>query len=272
VLDRCAVSIVRPGGAHTSSGGEIIVLDSAGYGAATITPSLSIIAPPGVYAGVSVFSGDGITINGSGIEVTLRGLTINGLGGVNGIHVLDATRVRIEDCVVSAMSSMGIYMQAQASMTVVNTRVRGNGVHGIYVIPQNPGVYTAVLDHVRSEENGTDGVFLDNGVELVVNDSMFAQNGMFGVHLFPDAGEGIAVSLTRSTVARNGTSGIGMSGPGDSSVMLSDNAIVFNTAPGGALSVPPGPNYRMYTMQNNAFTFNSALVTGGGTLQTLPLQ
>src|SRR5215467_12306286 len=46
----------------TNAGGEVVVLDSAGYGPFTITQAVSIIAPPGVYAGVSVFSGNGITI------------------------------------------------------------------------------------------------------------------------------------------------------------------------------------------------------------------
>ncbi len=67
--------------AQTLSNGEIIVLDSAGYGApVTIAQSVSIIAPPGVYAGISVFSGVGITISAGSGKVTLRGLTINQLG------------------------------------------------------------------------------------------------------------------------------------------------------------------------------------------------
>ena len=43
----------------TNAGGEVIVLDSAGYGPATINQSISIIAPDGVYAGISVFTGNG---------------------------------------------------------------------------------------------------------------------------------------------------------------------------------------------------------------------
>jgi len=47
----------------TSAGGEIIVLESGGYGPVTIGKTVSIIASPGIYAGISVFSGSGITIN-----------------------------------------------------------------------------------------------------------------------------------------------------------------------------------------------------------------
>src|SRR5262249_18801333 len=44
----------------TSPGGEVIVLDSGGYGSVAIAQSVSIIASPGVYAGISVFAGAGI--------------------------------------------------------------------------------------------------------------------------------------------------------------------------------------------------------------------
>ena len=71
--------------AQTAANGEIIVLDSAGYGAVTISQSVSIIAPPGVYAGISVFSGTGIAITGTNVRVVLKGLSINGQGGSNGI-------------------------------------------------------------------------------------------------------------------------------------------------------------------------------------------
>src|SRR5207245_7143697 len=72
--------------AQTSPGGEVIVLDSGGYGTFTIAQAISIIAPPGVYAGISVFAGTGITISaGASDVVTLRGLTLTGLGGFAGI-------------------------------------------------------------------------------------------------------------------------------------------------------------------------------------------
>jgi hypothetical protein len=48
---------------HTSSGGEVIVLDTAGYGSVVITKPVSIIAPPGIYAGLSVAAGTGIVVN-----------------------------------------------------------------------------------------------------------------------------------------------------------------------------------------------------------------
>src|SRR5438105_5530674 len=61
----------------TDAGGEIIVLDAAGYGPVTINKSVSIISPPGVYAGISPTSSNGIDVNaGASDKVVLRGLTI----------------------------------------------------------------------------------------------------------------------------------------------------------------------------------------------------
>src|SRR5438477_7651459 len=66
----------------TDPGGEIIVLDSAGYGPVTVTKSVRIVCPTGVYAGITVTSGDGIAVSaGASDTVVLRGLTINSAGG-----------------------------------------------------------------------------------------------------------------------------------------------------------------------------------------------
>src|SRR5215471_16146383 len=47
---------------QTNPGGEVYVLDTAGYGPFAITKTLSVVAQ-GVTAGISVFSGDGNDIN-----------------------------------------------------------------------------------------------------------------------------------------------------------------------------------------------------------------
>jgi hypothetical protein len=54
---------------QTSSAGEIIILDSGDYYPVSITQSVSILASEGIYAGIRVTSGHGITVDGSGIAV-----------------------------------------------------------------------------------------------------------------------------------------------------------------------------------------------------------
>src|SRR6185312_2884503 len=64
----------------TAAGGEINVLDPGGFGALTITKSISIFAD-GVEAGVLVSGTNGIIINaGVNDVVYLHGLSFDGLG------------------------------------------------------------------------------------------------------------------------------------------------------------------------------------------------
>ena len=239
----------------TNPGGEVIVLDSAGYGTVTISKSISIIAPSGVYAGISVAAGNGITINAPGATVVLRGLSINGQGGANGILVQNAARVRIESCVVSSMGAVGIYHQANnAEMIVLDTISRDNGDTGVYV---GAGDARIVLDDVRSEHNVNYGFYIaptsgSTSASAMITDSLFANNGTYGVwadtvggavtyisverSVFTDGNRGVVASaaaagaLVSATLARNtfSTSGVAIYAlaplPGQAFLRVSDNS------------------------------------------------
>ena len=86
---------------QTNSGGEVIVLDSAGYGPVIITQSVSIITPTGVYAGISASTGSAVTIATAGVHVVLRGLSLNGTGGTTGVSMTNGNRLSIESSVIS---------------------------------------------------------------------------------------------------------------------------------------------------------------------------
>src|SRR5215470_2236422 len=85
--------------AQTSPGGEVAVLDTAGYGQVTIGKAVSIVNEEGVEAGITVTSGDGITITAGATDVVnLRGLTIVGAGGFNGITFVSGGAMNIQNC------------------------------------------------------------------------------------------------------------------------------------------------------------------------------
>lgn len=190
--------------AATDDNGEIVVLDSAGYGAVTITQSLSIIAPPGVYAGISVFSGDGVTINGIGASVVLRGLAINGQGGSGGIHVAQAATVRVEQCIVSNMTSAGFRTDAVtgAELFIEDSLFRDNGGNGVQIFSGD-----ASFDRVRAENNGVAGLVAQaaNGdtVRVNVRDSAFAGNTGSGISGSTGAASTLQLGVERTTLARN---------------------------------------------------------------------
>jgi hypothetical protein len=121
-----AMSVVDPKG-------EVVALDSGGYGAVTTTKSISLIAPPGVYAGISVFPGaNGVTIATPGISVVLRGITINGQGGLSGVSMSTGKQLTIENCVISNMSEHGVSI-ASSKLRVINSIISDNLVYGIYL-------------------------------------------------------------------------------------------------------------------------------------------
>src|SRR3954468_5997056 len=73
-----------------AAGGQIVVLDTAGYGGLNITKSLSVTVPPGVSGFVTVTgSANGIAINaGSTAVVSLHGLIIEGHRDINNAGIV----------------------------------------------------------------------------------------------------------------------------------------------------------------------------------------
>lgn len=181
--------------AQVSVGGEVIVLDSAGYGPVTIVQSVSIIAPQGIYAGITVFSGDGVTINGSGINVLLRGLTLTGQGGVNGITITNAATVRIEGGAIANFSGTGIYHTA-GTLSVEGTTIRNNAGIGVWSI----GTVQATLNRTQMEEN-LDGVRAQNGAQVAVQESVMTHNANVGAFAF--LSDATVTRFTRLSVSRS---------------------------------------------------------------------
>jgi hypothetical protein len=245
----------------TSSGGEIIVLESAGYGRVTITKSVSIIASPGIYAGISVLAGfDGVTVNAPGATVVLRGLSINGQGGANGILFQQGSRMRIENCVISGMAAVGIYHQANnAEMIVLDTIVRDNQ-DGIGLVAADASI---TLDHVRSEHNLGAGFYIaptpgSAGANAMITDGLFAHNGGNGIWADTVGGATTTVDVERVVASENGNHGFtttaGAAGA-QSDVMLRHN--VFNRNSG----------YGVYVL--TTFGGNSATITDNSTVGNL---
>jgi len=115
---------------QTSAGGEVIVLDTAGYGAVAITKAITIAAPPGVYAGITVVAGNGVTVNAGATDVVvLRGLTVTGIGATNGVAVLSTGTTHLEGCVISGFET-GLLFEVGAGSTLIvaDTVLRDNNL------------------------------------------------------------------------------------------------------------------------------------------------
>ena len=209
----------------TSAKGEVIVLDSAAYGVIpAITQSVTVTAPAGIYAGISVFSGDGITINAAATDtVVLRGLTINGQGGANGITITNALVVHVENCVIANVTGLGIN-QGKGLLEVKDTIVRNNGNVGIYVA--GPG--QANLDHVRLEANNT-GLAAEFGGAVTMQDSIVTGSPNIGVLANNPVDTGSRVTISRSLISSNNygiyVDSAGVTGFNPAEISISDSTI-----------------------------------------------
>src|SRR5262245_35831283 len=143
----------------TLANGEITVLDPGGYGAVTITKTISIINDGVGEDGALVSGGaNGITISaGPSDAVSLRGLTVKGIGfgGGNGIVFNSGRSLTIENCSIRNLSGAmnignGIVFlpTALSRLVISNTIVADNGQHGILIQPSGTGAARVVLSRV----------------------------------------------------------------------------------------------------------------------------
>ena len=192
----------------TDNNGEVIVLDSGGYGGVTITQSVALIAPTGVYAGISVFPGaDGVTIATAGVNVVLRGLSINGQGGNNGINMTAGNRLTVENCVISNLGGAGILVNAAATVRVTDSIVR---------------------------DNGASGIRLQNGVTATITPAVVSGNAYLGIHLLGTTSSTSTVDIADSTIDGNNTGIYAISQVSSAILKLSvrDSRIVHNSNSG----------------------------------------
>lgn len=183
--------------AQTKLGGEVIVLDSAGYGAVVITHAVSLIAPSGIYAGISVFTGDGITINAPGARVVLRGLSINGQGGNNGINFSAGAGLHVEGCEISGLLGTGIVTSvAGAVVHIIDSVVRDNSA-GI-VIGGGTTSTLATISRTRVERNSGEGIEVTAAADVEIEDSVVT-GSTFNIDAYttvPTAFMGVTVTRT----------------------------------------------------------------------------
>jgi hypothetical protein len=227
---------------QTAAGGEIDVLDPAGYGAVTITQAVSIVndgvgtssvlVPPPGRGGV------GITINaGPSDAVHLRGLTIDGEGaGVSGIQFNSGGSLTVVNCVIRHNTSAGIlFVPIDASnLFVSNTLVNDNAGGTGILIQAGLGTAGASLNHVETDGNAIGVAATTSGsgaLNVAVSDSVASGNSQIGFKA-DDIGSGAATLLLFHVVAANNNIGVQAAGSGPSSTASLAQSTVTGNANG----------------------------------------
>jgi len=143
----------------TAAGGIINCLDPGGFGAVTITKSITIDCT-GTFGGILAAGTNAINVNGAGVVVTLRGLDIEGEGtGLIGINVTASATVHVEQSRIygfQAGGATGINFASAVTLIVKNTHLPSSGT-GIVLNGAN-GANNMTLRDVISDQNASHGV------------------------------------------------------------------------------------------------------------------
>jgi hypothetical protein len=151
----------------TATNGEINSIDPAGFGAVTITKSITIDGGP-FMAGVLSSGTNGIIINAAGAQVTLRNLTLDGFTtGLNGIRILNAAAVFVENCQIFGYNRGISDERTFGELSVSNSIIKNNAQTNAYIA--NGSTVTALFDTVQVKSGGNFGLWFQGGVSIVRN-------------------------------------------------------------------------------------------------------
>jgi hypothetical protein len=240
--------------------GEIDCLDPGGYGAVTITKSITIDCT-GTFGSILASGTTGVTIsiavnaNDPFRTVRLRGLNINGSGasgtigtrtGVRGVRILDAAVVEIEDTVISDFVTNGIAdtrTSTGGKLLIRNSVVRD--VTGAAISPAGANPNNVSIENVHAINSGF-GLAVGTGNRVSIKRSVFSGNTTAGVEADP----GAQIGMDNSMVSGNGT---GLNNTGTMS--FANSSIYFNTT---------GISGTTTSFGNNRIQFNGAPGTAPG--------
>ena len=222
----------------TASGGEISVLDPGGYGAVTITKSITI-SGDGTLAGVLNAGVNGIVVNctvETNCRVTIRSISINGgyvtsttnPQGVNGIRFLQGGQLHVENVTINNNSGHAIDFEpsGNSDLFVRDVAMRDNTSGAVLVKPQASGTATATLDRVVMDNNGRGLRVEDRGLARV-RDSRATGNAANGFVALSVGGDNVGLTLENCSSLDNGATGI-HSGGANAGVYLSNTTVMGN--------------------------------------------
>ena len=248
----------------TDPDGEVVVLDSAGFLPTTISKSVSLTAPTGVYVAISVLTAgtSGVTIATPGVSVVLRGLILNGLGGDNGILMNGSGNLSIENCVISNFSGAGqngILVNGAVSVRIVDTLIRDN-VTGIKL--QAGAVSDIAGSKFLGNGNGIHTASTSSSATSTTISDTIVTGGGTGIEAISSGAGSARIQMIRSSVTNNLTGITSSASGGDAKFTFSESMVT-----GNLVGYLVGAGGSLLTLGNNTIANNG---TNNGTLTPLP--
>jgi len=228
----------------TAPGGEIDALDPGGFGALTITKSITLDGGGGQVASVLVAGTNGIVVAAQpGDVVIIRNLRLDGLlgngnanAGFNGIKWISGKTLIIENCVIFGFNTNGIDIEKSdgGDAYIMNTSVENNGptanqTGGVFISNTTNNV-TVAIEGLRAAYN-QNGVLAKDFSKVSIRESNASNNSTDGFVVQGNT-NAATMDISFSVASHNGLAGIQAGGQGGSSTMSIANVSSFDNASG----------------------------------------
>ena len=231
----------------TNNGGEIAVVDPGGYGAVTITKTISIVNDGVGEASILVSGGVvGVTINAAAdCSVNLRGITIQGIGfgGGTGLRFNSGRALTIENSVIRNHTGNGVEFQPNAKSTLAlsNTLLADNGGVGLVVVPSGSGAVGVSLSRVEAYNNSFGGFNVfgtgsTGAVNATAAECTAANNGGSGFAVVSTAGHAVTNLMVVRSMAANNATGLIATGGATATLRVGQSVVTGNTTSWSASS------------------------------------
>jgi hypothetical protein len=253
----------------TAVNGEINCLDPAGYGAVTITKSITIDCED-TQGSILASLTTGVIINITAAtdtlkKVRLRGISINGAAnGIRGINFLAGNALILDEMFIHGFTNEGVLVSlptgATAELHMKDTTVADVSGTGVQISTAGTAIVQATLTRVQllNNNNGLriDGVAGSSGqIRATVRDSIAASNTTAGFAAV-SSGAFARIAIYNSTASNNGTGLLADQPQGG--LILSGVSSVHN---GTGISTTGGAG---------TFTYNNNFINGNITTDGVP--
>jgi hypothetical protein len=235
----------------TAAGGVISTLDPGGFGAVTITKSITIDGSAG--GGILASLTNGIIVNaGANDTVSIINLNIDGGGnGLNGIRYLAGGTLNLYNVKIDGFNGNGDVNQGRG--VIINPTAGALRLHaqGLIVTRSNGGILsaptgTATVEgdiHNANIAGNTNGIRITDRSSFSVHDSVVTGSKSNGIVVFTTT-QAAFLNLLRTELTSNGlttptAAGISIEGPFStgfiSNAFITDNPTGFRAQTGGSL-------------------------------------
>jgi hypothetical protein len=249
----------------TAVGGEIDALDPGGFGALTITKSITIDGGGGQVASVLVAGTNGIVVAaGASDVVVLRNLRLQGLrgagnanAGLSAIRFISGGSLIVDKCEITGFNNNGvdIALGASGQASVTNTNIQNIGGTGV-AATTTAGVVSVGIEDVRVEVSNK-GIESGNHSRVIVNRSYIQNAGSIGIQA-----DGDAIATVNQSEIHFAGSAIETDNPGTAGQAFVSNCDISGSTNG--FNNNTGVGNKFFSYQNNRLHGNTNDTVGAG--------